>query len=310
MKLLGISLIVLTAQIAASASDLSQYQMLMTSVRTGDTEIFLYDLQYGDMINLTRSPASEDRYPALSPDGKHVAFTSDRDGTYNLYVMDIDGGHVDQLTHEKAPTVTYMPSWNGDGSAIVFGLHGDKPWIASIAPDGSNLQKLGEGHDPCVSPDGKTIAYTGDLAGGGFSVFAINSDGSGKRRLTQHVNQMGAVFPCWSPDGTKISYSDQDGEALEVFVCNADGSQPTQMTHLGGISTPSAWSPDGAWISFRHTDEAYWRNEARMKAVYAEKPVDKRPVWVMKSDGAEPHRLEMIRFQCAMDGSRAIWRRK
>lgn len=81
-----------------------------------------------------------------------------------------------------------------------------------------------------------------------------------------------------------------------------------QLTHLGGVSTPAAWSPDGSWISFRHTDEAYWRDPKRMKQIYSERPGDKRPVWVIRSDGTDAHVIECLRYQCAMDGSRAAWR--
>ena len=92
-------------------------------------------------------------------------------------------------------------------------------------------------------------------------------------------------------------------------MSDAEGQNvPRQLTRLGGVSTPAAWSPDGSWISFRHTDEAYWRNPARMKRVYSERPGDKRPVWVVRSDGTEAHVVECLRYQCAMDGSRAAWR--
>ena len=71
--------------------DLQGHQFLVTSVRTGDTEVFRVDPTSGDATNLTRSPGSEDRYPCWSSDGRRFAFTSDRDGTFNLYVADIEG---------------------------------------------------------------------------------------------------------------------------------------------------------------------------------------------------------------------------
>ena len=83
--------------------------LLVTSVRTGDTEIFAVDPDTGDARNLTRSPKSEDRYPCWSPDGKRVAFVSDRNGTANLYVMDADGENVKCIVETKS--VCYMPSW-------------------------------------------------------------------------------------------------------------------------------------------------------------------------------------------------------
>jgi len=289
----------------SEAGELASHKLLITSVRTGDTEIFVVDPEMGDAQNLTRSPSSEDRYPAWSPDGTKVAFTSNRDGTFNLYVMDADGKTVRQLTHEKPPAVCYFPSWSGDGKQIVFGLDdGKKGWMCSISPDGSNFKRIAEGRDPCISPDGKTIAFT-EKVGRGYCVFVMDADGRNVRQLTTHEDEIGAVCPIWSPDSNKILYADQVGEALEIFVCDADGKNIKQLTQLGMISSSAAWSPDGKWISFRVTDTAYWRSAPERDKAYQEKRGDKRPVWVMAADGSNPHVVEVLRYQCAIDGSRA-----
>ena len=292
---------------AVCGGELAGYKFLITSVRTGDTEIFAVDPDMGDARNITRSATSEDRYPCWSPDGRQIAFTSNRAlGTYNLFVCNADGSNVRQLTRETGTSVAYMPSWVAD--RIVFGLHRDKPRMASIKPDGSDLKVLGEGHDPCLSPDGTLIAYTGEVPGG-VSVFVMNADGSNKHQIVKEANPWGAIFPSWSPDGKEIVYSFKKGEALELFIVDANGSAPPrQLTRLGKVCTPAAWSPDGKWISFRYTDEMYWRNKARMEQVYAHPQGDKRPVWVIRPDGSDAHVVEPLRYQCAMDGSRAAWK--
>ncbi len=287
-------------------TDLHGHRFLITSVRTGDTEVFLVDPTSGDATNLTRSPRSEDRYPCWSSDGRRFAFTSDRDGVFNLYVADIDGANVRRVTDLKSPAVAYMPSWVGD--RIVFGLHDERARIAVVGPDGSGMRVLGPGHDPVLSPDGKRIAFTGE-APGGVTVFVMDADGSHRRQVVKEANSWGAVFPDWSPDGRSLVYAFKVREGLELFTVDAEGeTAPRQLTHLGGVSTPAAWSPDGSWISFRHTNEAYWRDPERMKRIYSEKPGDKRPVWVVRSDGTAAHVVECLRYQCGMDGSRAAWR--
>lgn len=294
--------------LAAAPRDegLAPHEFLVTSVRTGDTEVFRVDPVVGDAKNLTHSPNSEERYPCWSPDGRRFAFTSDRDGAQNLYVAGIDGSDVRRLTDLKGTAVAYMPSWVGD--RIVFGRHADRAEIASVRPDGSDARILGPGHDPVLSPDGTRIAFTGE-APGGVTVFVMDADGSNRRRVVKAANDWGAVFPDWSPDGRWIVYAFKVDRALELFVVDAEGrSAPRQLTHLGGICTPAAWSPDGRWISFRRTDEAYWRDPIRMKQVYAEKPGDKRPVWVVRANGTDAHIIECLRFQCAIDGSRAAWK--
>ena len=293
--------------IGATESAAKKRALLVTSVRTGDTEIFVVDPDTGDAQNLSRSPTSEERYPCWSPNGKQVAFTSNRDGNYNLYIMDADGENVKRLVNSEA--VCYMPSWQrtADGEQIVFGIHGDKPEMASIKPDGSDLKMLGDGHDPTISPDGKSICYTGH-ADGGVSVFVMNLDGANKRQIVKEVSKVGATFPNWSPDGKAIVYSFPVRDALELFVVNADGTNNRQLTKLQKVATPAAWSPDGQWISFRLTDERYWSDAEKMKKVYEEKQADKRPVWIIRPDGSEAHAVECLRFQCAMDGSRAAWK--
>lgn len=294
--------------LALQAGELAGHKLLVTSVRTGDTEIFVIDPDTGDARNVSRSPQSEDRYPCWSSDGKHIAFTSDRNHSTNLYVMDADGGNVRQVTHSAS--VCYMPSWQvtAAGERIVLGMHGAKPEMASVNPDGTGLRMLGEGHDPCLSPDGKLIVYTGHLPGG-VSVFVMNADGSDKRAVVQEVNPLGAVFPNWSPDGKQIVFSKNAGDGLELYLVDVAGTNLRPLTHFGGgkVCTPSAWSPDGKWISFRYTDERYWSSAERVNKVYTEKPADKRPVWVIRPDGTDAHVIECLRFQCAMDGSRASW---
>jgi len=303
----ALSIAIGSLAIKAVGADLSRYQLLITSVRTGDTEVFVVNPGTGDAINLTRSPKSEDRYPCWSPDGKQVAFVSDRNGGANLFVADANGRNVRQIT--RTASVCYMPSWQRteQGERIVFGMHGDRAEMAIIDPDGANLKMLGEGHDPTLSPDGTRICYTGDVPGG-VSVFVMHIDGSQKRRIVGETSKVGATFPNWSPDSKQIVYSYPVGGALELFVIDADGRNNHQLTRLGRVSTPAAWSPDGKWISFRSTDERYWSDPARMKAVYSQKPADKRPVWVIHPDGSDPQLVETLHYQCAMDGSRASWR--
>jgi TolB protein len=294
---------------ATRPGDLAGHKLLVTSVRTGDTEVFVVDPDTGDMTNLSRSPKTEDRYPCWSPDGRRVAFTRDHGEFKDLLVMDADGGNQKVIVAGKF--TCYMPSWQvtPDGERIVFGKHGDRAEMASVKPDGTDLKVLGEGHDPTLSPDGGLVCYTGHVEGG-VSVFVMKHDGSGKRRVVKGVSKVGATFPNWSPDGKKLVYSFPVGKALELFVVNLDGSGQRQLTKFGGTSvcTPAAWSPDGKWVSFRKTDERYWSDAERMKKVYDEKPADKRPVWVIRPDGSDARMVECLRFQCAIDGSRASWK--
>jgi hypothetical protein len=295
---------------AAGRGELAGYQLLVASFRTGDTEIFLVDPDTGDARNLTRSPKSRERYPSWSPDGKRVAFNSDRDGTFNLYVMDSDGSNWRQLTHEKRGVEAGMQSWTADGKWIYFGLFGKgEPRMCRIAPDGSHFQEIGKGIDPAVSPDGKTVVFARQHKDGHY-LYAMDADGTNERRLTTKGNAFAGVHAAWSPDGKWIVYADQVGGALELFRMDADGKNVRQLTKFGQAATSPAVSPDGKWISFRLCDEIFWRDGKSAERAYRERRADKRPVWVMAADGSNPHILEPLHYQTTIDGSRAPWRPK
>lgn len=291
--------------------------MLITSVRTGDTEVFAVDPVTGDAHNLSRSPQSEDRYASWSYDGKRVVFTSNRTVSggpggeaYNVFVMDADGRSVQQLTHETG--VCYYPNFTADGETVVFSYADDKTGVAQlirIGADGKNRHIIADGRDGHVSPDGKRVVFT-KKAERGFPLYVINTDGTNLKQLNaDHNNSFGAVGPVWSPDGREILYVDQVGQTLEIFTCHADGSAVRQLTRLEQIATSPAWSPDGRRISFRLTDEAYWREERAKNKAYSEKQADKRPVYVLSlTDSTKPEPVQPLRYQCAIDGSRANWK--
>ena len=290
-------------------------RLLTTSIRTGNTEVFWINPATGDAFNITKAPASEERYPVWSPDGKQVVFTSNRSGatlagTYNLYIANADGTHVRQLTAQPPPVVFYFPSWTADGRHIWFSLADDvkgKAVIGYVTPDGKEYKEVANGRDGAISPDGQTVAFTKQV-GKGYCLFAMDADGKNVRQLTQHEDEIGAVAPTWSFDGKQILYSDQVGDALELFIYELATKQSRQLTTLGKISSSGAWSPDGKWVTFRVTGDAYWRNATARDKAYQDKQPDKRPVWMVSiAPGSTPFLLEPLRYHCAIDGSRAAW---
>jgi TolB protein len=285
-------------------------ELLVSTFRTGDTEIFIVDPQTGDARNLTRSPGSKERYPSFSADGKWAAFNSDRDGTHNLYVIAADGSNLRQLTHEKRGVEAGMQSWTADGQWIYFGLFGKgEPRMCRIHPDGTRFEEVGKGIDPAVSPDGKLIAFVRSLPDG-HHLFIMDADGSNVRQLTAKGNVFAGVHCTWTPDGKQVVYADQVEDALEIFSIQPDGRNVRQLTRLGKAATTPAVSPDMKWISFRLCDEIYWRDGKASRRAYEERRADKRPVWVMGIDGANPHVIEPLHYQTTIDGSRAPWRWK
>lgn len=285
-------------------------QLVMTSLRSGNTEIFMTNIQTGTAVNLSIAPASEERYPAVSYDGQWVVFTSNRgigNEYYRLYLMNITEKKAMVLTKDSAE-VAYLPSWSADGKLILYNL-GKSSSAVLIDRKGNVIRKYSNVRDAFLSPNGKKIAFTRNCKNG-FCLFVMESDGNNVQQLTLTPNALGAVGPVFSPDGKRIAYVDRPDstkEVLEIFVCQTNGSMPQQLTKLNAISTSPAWSVDGKQLSFRVTATAFWRNDQMREKAYAEKVGDMRPVWIINADGSSAKLVEPLKYQCGIDGSRAVW---
>ena len=199
------------------------------------------------LTNLTNH-AADDANPAWSPDGARIAFQSDRDGTYEIYVMESDGSGVTRLTNHSESDVG--PAWSPDGARIAFTSTRDgNPDIYAMNVDGSGVTRLTshpmDDGSPAWSPDGARIAFT-STRDGNIEIYAMNADGSGVTRLTNDAAW--DLHPAWSPDGARIAFTSYRGGNAEIYVMNADGSGVTRLTNRN--ARVPAWSPDGARIAF------------------------------------------------------------
>ncbi len=137
--------------------------------------------------------------PHWSPDGSRIVFSSNRDGDPEIYVMDSDGAHVQQLTHNDTPD--YFPSWSPDGSQIVFASLREGNWdIYVMDAKGRNVRRLTDhpsvDWEPAWSPDGTRLAFSSDRDGDS-EIFVMNLDGSGLTQLTD--NAAADTQPAWRP---------------------------------------------------------------------------------------------------------------
>ena len=209
------------------------------------------------LTNLTNNPA-DDIYPSWSPDGRQIAFISDRDGNWEIYVMNADGSGLTRLT--DSPTGDFDPKWSPDGRRIAFmSAHA----IYVVSAEGSGLTRLtdnlGRADSPSWSPDGRRITFASRQYGG-EGVYVINADGSGLTNLTESWRSSGS--PSWSPDGRRIAFSSTRDGGWEIYVMNADGSDATRLTDHPRFEWQHAWSLDGRRIAFTRTrDRSGYTND-------------------------------------------------
>ncbi len=153
-----------------------------------DPQIHLMNADGTGQRNLTRDWGLN--FPVWSPDGQKIAFTSKRDGNWEVYVMNADGTGQRNLTRNAANDNLFGTHvWSPDGRKIVFGRDrdGDGGYddIHLINADGSGHRKLTQGRSPLWSPDGQKIAFQSKPEGNWAEISVINADGSGQQRLTR-----------------------------------------------------------------------------------------------------------------------------
>lgn len=217
-----------------------------------------------------------------------IAFSSDRDGNFEIYVMNADGSRQRRLTNNEFGDSD--PSWAPDRRRIAFatGRHANPPddlnfEIYVINADGGGERRITHSPnvfdaDPTWSPDGKNIAFRrvdwrrGDDENELSEIYVMNADGRGLRRLTN--NAVEDSFPAWSPDGKKIAFTSARDGQREIYMMNPDGSGQRRLKRSRFDSLLPAWSPDGKKI-------AYMEGTGDFTAT----------IYAMNADGSVPRRV-------------------
>jgi eukaryotic-like serine/threonine-protein kinase len=164
-----------------------------------------------------------------SPDGKSIAFNSDRLGEMNIWVHRIADSSERQLTH--GPGGDYQPNWSPDGRSLVFfSARAGNADIWSVQASDGKLTRLTDDPatdtNPFYSPDGKWIAFMSDR-GGRADVWVMRADGSASRRLTHEG--AGGHFLHWTPDSRSIVFRSESGTQIHIFRVSVEDGALTRL---------------------------------------------------------------------------------
>ena len=242
---------------ARSAADAAAGSRIVfhSRLKGGNNEIFSVTANGSGLTRHPRSAAS-DSNPTWSPDGRRVAFESNRHGDRrgyqdsDVFVMNANGSGVRELTFSNR--FDGDPAWSRQNTIAFESERNGLADVYSIRADGSSERRLTVSPafdgDPAWSPNGKRIAFTSERDGGDREVYVMNADGTDQVRLTTSAGF--DENPSWSPNGRVIAFDSMRDGNLEVYVMNADGTNVRRLTDHPAIDAIPAWSQDGSRIVF------------------------------------------------------------
>ena len=229
-------------------------------------------LASGALVRLTSDPGLT-MTPALSPDGKLIAYASDRGGkgNLNIWAQPAGGGTAIQLT--DGGTDNYGPSFSADGRTVAFRSERDGGGIYIVSADGGEARLIASrGRRPKYSPDGKWIAYwegteAGDNTGsflvpGAGKTYVIAASGGTPREI--HPEFAASGYPVWAPDGKHLLFLGnrdanefrdstmdwwvtdlESGEAVRTGA----GAEFKEMRFASASQAPEAWTADNGVLT-------------------------------------------------------------
>jgi TolB protein len=196
---------------------------------TNFADIFVTDERGQNQVRLTNSASSIldntdwNFRPTFSPDGKLIAFVSDKASTF--------------------PNVWLMNAADGSGRRALATPGLQQEDVDSLA----------------WSPDGSQLAVTLFNEPGPTQIALVPLGATG-RQLSRVLTDLpgGALDPAWSPDGSWLSFAGRDGYAVEMYAVHPDGTSITRLTAEGQLARSPSWSPDGRHLAFLSNKSGYF----------------------------------------------------
>jgi len=211
--------------------------LLYTSWMNGNTEIYEHNLATGARRVFAGYPGSS--FSAeVSPDGQEVAMILSKGGSPNLYVCDINGTHLTQLTHTREEDSS--PCWSSDSREICFACRSGRAMLEKISVDGGPVVPVhaagayGNLTAPDWSPDGSKIAFT--TGSRPFSIWVMPAGGGAAERLVTGED------PCWAPNSRTIIFAQERNDKRVLCLLDVPTKHVKDVRQILGSCSEPSWA--------------------------------------------------------------------
>ncbi len=199
------------------------------AVISARNQIFTIATDKGDITTIANDTgASRNESPAWSPDGKHIAFISDRSGRQEVYLVDPDGKHLKQVSNSD--TDKNSIDWAPDSKSLIYGSSDKKLYLFRVAAGKTSVltsSDLAEPRDPAFSPDSKWVSFLKQDETLRGHVYIMPAKGGPERRITEDEASFSEGAAVWSGDGRYLAYTIHAGTSGGVAA--TEGRAASQM---------------------------------------------------------------------------------
>jgi Tol biopolymer transport system component len=227
--------------------------LLVASNRTGRFGIYQVRAAAGESLIPLLSDSGANVQAALSPDRTRIAFSSDRAGTFDLYVMDADGSHPRRITSRAGSEGE--PVWTPDGARIIYTASpgGGLSQLHVVGADGAEDRPLtaspGGNHSPDLSADGRSITFV-SARDGSQDIYVMDAAGGEARRITRTGSR--ESHPHFLPSGELVYVTERGGRSRgsQVMRISPGGTEPTALFETEEPITAFDLSRDGTRAAY------------------------------------------------------------
>jgi TolB protein len=213
------------------------HKLLYTSWKGGGEEILEHNLSTGDRRVFANYPGAN-LSPTVSPDGQKVAMILSRSGSPNLWVCNIDGSGLKQLTRTRDEDS--CPTWSPDSQQICFVCRSGRAELQKVSVSGGPARTVrvagvyGNMTSPDWSPDGKWIAFTSGSRN--FSICVVPAEGGDAQKLVAGED------PCWAPNSRTIIFGRQISNKRILCLLDVPTKHVKDVRQISGSCSEPSWA--------------------------------------------------------------------